>query len=150
MTTTDPQQEDAILRGFMGYRLKRAMNVFSSNLAVVLKPFDLRMITFSTLASVVNTPGVRLSQLAEILSVERPNLVAIVDELQKRNLIERKRDPNDRRAFGLFPTKAGQTLLHEAMQNVDLSERKILETFSDADMEHLTSLLAKIETAAKG
>ena len=76
--------------------------------------------------------------------------MAIVDELQKRNLIERKRDPNDRRAFGLFPTKAGQTLLHEAMQNVDVSERKILETFSDADMEHLTALLAKIETAAKG
>jgi DNA-binding MarR family transcriptional regulator len=138
---------DAVLRNFIGYRLKRAMNIFSANLANVLRPYDLRMITFSTLATVIHSPGIRLSQLSEVLAVERPNLVAIVDELQKRGLIERKRDQQDRRAFGLFPTETGSKLIHEALHQVDVSEAKILASLSQDDIAQLTQLLTRIETS---
>jgi hypothetical protein len=109
---------DAVLRNFLGYRLKRAMNIFSANLANVLRPYDLRMITFST-----------------------------VDELQKRGLIERKRDQRDRRAFGLFPTETGSKLIHEALHQVDVSEAKILAALSQDDIAQLSQLLTRIETS---
>ena len=147
MTTQMKPPLDAELRSFVGYRLKRAMNVFSSDLAITLRPFDLRMITFSTLSSVVSNPGIRQSQLAETLAVERPNLVSIVDELANRDLIERKRDNADRRAFGLFATEAGTALFQDATRAVIQHETQILSALSEQDIETLTALLARIEQA---
>lgn len=145
MSQAPTSKNDTALRGFVGYRLKRAMNVISSDLAVTLKPFGLRMITFSALAMIVETRGIRLSQLSELLSVERPNLVAIVDELQKRGLIERKRDETDRRAYGLFPTPTGLELFSQALAAVQHHEQVLFSGFSDDDIAQLTQLLARIE-----
>ncbi|WP_241525549.1 hypothetical protein [Pseudophaeobacter leonis] len=38
---------DATLRQFIGYHMKRAFNVVQSDLAHTLKPFDLRMLTYT-------------------------------------------------------------------------------------------------------
>ena len=44
---------DATLREFLGYHMKRAFNVVQADLARVLKPFELRMLTYSALVLIV-------------------------------------------------------------------------------------------------
>ena len=41
---------DETLRSFFGYRMKRAFNVVQADLAETLKPFELRMLTYTALA----------------------------------------------------------------------------------------------------
>ena len=99
---------DATMRGFVGYQIKRAFNVIQDDLAKTLKPFELRMLTYTALVLIVDNPGMRQSQLADAMDIERPNLVVIIDELERRELIVRDRVPTDRRAYALKATLAGR------------------------------------------
>jgi len=83
---------DDTLNALVGYNIKRISNVFQHDLAHTLKPLELRMITFTVLVMIVDNPGVRQSQLAASLSIERPNCVVIIDELEQRNLIKRTQE----------------------------------------------------------
>ena len=76
---------DRSLRSLYGYQMKRTFNVIQSDLSRTLKPLDLRMLTYTALVLIVDNPGLRQSQLAEALDIERPNLVVIVDELERRD-----------------------------------------------------------------
>lgn len=91
-----PTVSDTTLRSFVGYRMKRAFNVVQDDLTATLRPFDLRMLTYTALVLIVDNPGLRQSQLADAMDIERPNLVVIIDELERRELIVRDRVPTDR------------------------------------------------------
>lgn len=109
---------DATLREFAGYHMKRAFNVVQADLNRILKPLELRMITFSALTLIVDNPGLRQAWLADALAIERPNLVVILDELESRDLIRRDRVPTDRRAYALNATLAGRRLHEQALAAV--------------------------------
>lgn len=133
--TKTPQQEidrvsDAPLRQFLGYHIKRAFNVIHTDLNRVLKPFELRMISYSVLVLIVENPGIRQSQLSDALAIERPNLVVIIDELEKRDLISRDRLLSDRRVYLLQATLAGRRLCDQAVAAVAAHEQML---FADVD-----------------
>ena len=148
---TSPAQRvsDARLRRLVGYNLKRAFNVVRADLTRTLEPLGLRMITYSALVLIVDNPGLRPSQLADALAIERPNTVLIVDELESRKLIRRERDPNDRRAYALKATPAGRRLCQRAVKADDEHEAALLAGISDADREAFIRVLAEIERAGK-
>ena len=106
--TNSPKASDDTLRGYSGYRMKRAFNVVQSDLARVLKPFGLRMVTYSALTVIADSSGLRQSELARALDMERPNMVAIVDQLERKGWIQRNRVPTDRRAHALVLTEVGE------------------------------------------
>ena len=118
--------DDSTLRAFFGYRMKRCFNVIQADLAQALKPFELRMLTFTALALIVENPGLRQSQLAEAMDMERPNLVTIIEELVRRDLVTRDRVPSDRRAYSLAATVEGQRLCTEAAAAVKAHEARLL------------------------
>ncbi len=101
---------DATLRRFVGYHMKRAFNIVQADLNQALKPFGLRMVTYTALVLIVDNPGLRQTQLADAMDIERPNLVVIIDELERQELITRDPVPTDRRAYALKATLAGRQL----------------------------------------
>ncbi|RYH12204.1 MarR family winged helix-turn-helix transcriptional regulator [Tropicimonas sp. IMCC6043] len=133
----DGPVSDATLRGFFGYRMKRCFNVIQADLARTLRPFDLRMLTYTALVLVTDNPGLRQAQLAEAMDIERPNLVAITEELARRGLILRNRVPTDRRAYALEATPAGVKLCAEATEAVRAHEAALLAGLDD-EMRGLT------------
>ncbi|WP_204115250.1 MarR family winged helix-turn-helix transcriptional regulator [Shimia biformata] len=149
-TTTDILMvSDATLRGFVGYHMKRAFNVVQADLVRTLQPFELRMLTYSALVLIVDNPGLRQSQLADAMDIERPNLVVILDELEGRELVSRDRVPTDRRAYALTATPAGQLLCKRAVAAVEAHERALLSGLDDATRATLVAALSKIEKSGK-
>jgi len=153
MATRDSQDDasagqvsDAGLRAFLGYTIKRTDNVILSNIAAVLKPLDLRVVTFSALVLVGDNPGLRQSQLADALGIERPNLVVIVDELEGRGLIRRDRVPTDRRAYALTVTAVGKSLCEAASAAVRTREDALLDGISAAERKQIEGLMRRIES----
>lgn len=63
------------------------------------------------LAHVGRTPGLRQVELAERMDIEPITLCRIVDRLEEAALVERRRDPEDRRAWQLFLTAKAEPLL---------------------------------------
>lgn len=141
---------DATLREFIGYHMKRAFNVVQADLNQTLKPLDLRMVTYSALVLIVDNPGLRQSQLAEALDVERANLVVIIDELEGRELITRDRVPTDRRAYALHATLSGRRLYERALEAVRGHEARILNGMDEEAKQAVIAAMSVIRRGSEG
>lgn len=136
---------DATLRGFLGYGLKRAFNVLQAEVNATLAPMGLRMITFSVLAVIRDAPGISAAGLAQVLGLERPNLVLILDELEGGGLITRTRARSDRRTHELRATLAGRKLAQRATEALAAHEDRMTEGLDAAQREAMRTALARIE-----
>ncbi|MBL4813597.1 MAG: MarR family transcriptional regulator [Rhodobacteraceae bacterium] len=140
---------DETLRQLVGYNIKRTFNAVQADLARVLAPFDLRMMTYSALVLIVDNPSLRQSHLADALAVERPNLVIIIDELERRGLISRERLASDRRAYALVPTLPGRQLYEKAVRAVCAHETHIFGALDDPETLKLVAALRRFEQRAR-
>ena len=150
MTTRSAPAEDvsdAHLRQFVGYNMKRAFNAIRADLSRTLQPLELRMVTFSALALIVENPGLRQAKLADALAIERPNLVLVVDELVRKGWIERAPVPSDRRAYALTATVKGKRRCERATAALRAHEARMLEGLGEGQRDRLAAWLQRIETA---
>lgn len=71
-------------------------------------------------------------------------MVFLVDELEQRGLVERTRNPADRRSYSLFLTEQGRQKL-AAVQEAGLAQQNSLASpFTAAEREQLTALLRRL------
>ena len=134
---------DETLRHFLGYHMKRAFNVIQADLTQTLKPFGLRMLTYTALVMIRDNPGLSQSQLADAMDIERPNLVVIIDELEQRELIVRDRVQTDRRAYALRVTLAGRRLCKKAILACEAHEEQLL---AELDKDTRANLIQTMTT----
>lgn len=146
----EPLISDKTLRTFVGYHLKRSFTVIQSDLIETLRPFDLRMLTYTALVLIVDNPGLNQSRLAQVMDIERPNLVIVIDELEERELITRDRVPGDRRSYALHPTEAGLVLYERTLEAVTQHEKLILAHVEPEKLKDLVNILNLIESTTQG
>ena len=129
------------LHGLLGYRLRLAQQtVFRDFAASVqgLSPGRIGLLIF-----IDANPGVTQSRLAEAAERDRSTMVGVLDQLQARGLIERRRGA-DRRTNGLWLTRAGRTLLARALRGIARHERRTAARLSAAERRQLLELLGRI------
>jgi len=139
---------DTALSRLVGYNLKRSFNNIYVDLAEALRPFGLRMITFTILTMLRENPGIRLSNLAAAIDMEKPNMVSVIDELSARGLVTRSADPLDKRARQLHLTADGLKLQHQAYAAACVHEEGCLQHLDEAERAQLIALLSKIRHGA--
>ena len=125
----------------LGYRLRLAQQaVFRDFAASVqgLSPGRVGLLIF-----IDANPGVTQSRLAEAARRDRSTMVGVLDQLEARGLIERRRG-RDRRTNGLWLTRAGRALLGRALRNIAAHERRIASRLSAAERRQLLDLLGRI------
>lgn len=136
--------DTSYLESLLGYNARRAslavIEVFLQRMAVYkLKPVD-----FSVLSLIAHNPGITSRQLCGSLSILPPNLVGMINALEKRKLIVRKPHPHDGRAMGLHLTPAGQKLMQEAERTASQLETEVALALTPAENRTLIRLLQKI------
>jgi MarR family transcriptional regulator for hemolysin len=89
----------------------------------------------------------RQGVLAEELGVEGPSLVRILDQLCAANLVERRDDPNDRRAKTLHLTAEGQALAGVVEDAVQVVRTRVLAGVSDVNLATTLRAFAAFEAA---
>jgi DNA-binding MarR family transcriptional regulator len=83
-------------------------------------------------------------ELSELLHVNRTMMVALIDAMEAAELVERRRNPSDRRSYALEPTAAGRALLPELVQAVDRAETELTAALSAGERVRLQELLRAI------
>jgi DNA-binding MarR family transcriptional regulator len=68
---------------------------------------------WKVLFKLTRIPGLRQVELADMLELEPITLCRIVDRLEEAGLVERSRDPDDRRAWRLHVTAKAQPLIEK-------------------------------------
>ena len=81
---------------------------------------------------------------AEQLEVEPITLCRMVDRLQEAELVERRADPADRRAWQLFLTRKAERRVADLRACVDDMVEETLAGFTDADRTRLADLLERM------
>lgn len=140
---------DTALRGFVGYNLKRAFNALQVDLTRTLEPHGLRMITYSALALIVENSGLRPSELAKALTVERANLVVYVDQLEQAGWVTRSPSVTDRRAFALQSTPEGRRIYDRARAAVEDHDQRMLGGLRPAEIAVVNKALMVIEAQGR-
>ena len=146
-TATDPT--DQLLRGFIGYQLKRAYMVIQAAVAEILEEHDLKVTGFSALAIIIENPGLTQTALAQALKIERSSVVVIVDTLENRDLITRNKVETDRRQYALMPTLRGRRLFDRLAAAIQHRERGLIAKMNDDEQQILTEGLRAIERAGR-
>lgn len=88
--------------------------------------------------------GIRQVDLADMLEVQPITLARLIDQLEEHELVERKSDPLDRRAYQLHPTEKAEPYIKEVFDVIDGIRQEVLKDFNDAELATLTSALAKM------
>jgi MarR family transcriptional regulator for hemolysin len=89
--------------------------------------------------------GVRQKELAAAMSIEGPSLVRLLDNLERRGLIERREDENDRRARGIHLTRAGRDLAVRAARIGNGFQSRLLGRVPVGDLEICERVLETLE-----
>jgi DNA-binding MarR family transcriptional regulator len=96
------------------------------------------------LLNVQRTPGINQQQLAERLEVEPITTCRMVDRLEQTGLLERRRDPADRRAWRLYITDAALPLADRLCGIAQMKLAEAVAGVSKSEKARLTELLEKL------
>lgn len=96
------------------------------------------------LTSLARHEGINQGGLADLLEVEPITLCRMVDRLQEAGLVERRADPNDRRAWQLFLTDNATPLLEQLRARAEGMIDEALEGLSGDEATQLAALLERV------
>jgi DNA-binding MarR family transcriptional regulator len=105
---------------------------------------DLRAQHLMILASLEDHGASSQKEISERLGIDASDLVALLDDLEKAGLANRKRDERDRRRYAVMPTPAGAKALRQRLVEVEQLNQEMLAPLAPAEREELHRLLLKL------
>ncbi|MCC6608448.1 MAG: MarR family transcriptional regulator [Burkholderiales bacterium] len=139
--------DHGLLPALLGYQLRLAQLAVFRDFAAAAREFGVSPGRFGMLVLVEANPGVTQTRLAEAVGLDRSTLVAVLDQLEERGLLER-RQGEDRRTNGLWLTRRGKVVLARMKDRVALHEARIAAQLNDAERRTLLGLLRRLTGSA--
>jgi DNA-binding MarR family transcriptional regulator len=130
-----------VLPQLIGYRLRVAQQAVFRDFAASVG--ELSPGRAGMLLLIEANPGVPQGRLAEAVRLDRSTMVGVVDSLEERGLIERRRG-TDRRTNGLWVTRAGRTLAARLRGRIERHEDRVAARLSATERAQLLALLEKL------
>ena len=138
------QVDTGYLETLIGYNARRAALAVIERFMVRMAVFELKPVDFSVLSLIAHNPGITSRQLCNALGILPPNLVGMINALERRKLVARLPHPRDGRAVGLHLTGTGQKLMRGAERTAMEVETEATRALSAAERQTLIRLLKKI------
>jgi DNA-binding MarR family transcriptional regulator len=116
----------------------------STQFAKRLEPLGITPAHAGILRIIAATPGLSQQELAAKLGMYASRLVALIDDLEERGLLERQPSDSDRRLYALHLTKSGEEQLSAIGAVAREHGRDLLDALSDEERSTLTALLERV------
>lgn len=130
-----------LLPSLLGYRLRRAQQAVFRDFAATIP--ELSPGRVGILLLVEANPGITQGRLAQAVALDRSTMVGVVDVLEGKGLIERRRG-RDRRTNGLWLTATGRALASRLKRRIQIHERRVAARLSSSERAQLIALLEKL------
>jgi DNA-binding MarR family transcriptional regulator len=135
----------------IGYQVTQAnvscRKVFTRHIG---EPYKLSPVEFTILMLVAHNRDATQKQLSQALAVSAPNVTALIDRMNERDLLKRVRNETDRRSQHVRLTRKGATLVREVREVSLTMERDLLRYLSEAERAMLIELLQKVARGGRG
>ena len=132
------------LPGLIGYQLRLAQIAIFRDFALTLGKLEVTPGLFGVLVIIEANPGLKQTELAKATHLDRSTVVSVIDNLERRALVERRAAASDRRSNSLYLTTEGKTLLKKLKKLVAEHERRLTDNLSETEQATLIRLIRKI------
>ena len=126
------------------YLLARVGRTQSVRFAERVQSIGLRPKHFAVLNAISLAHGASQQEIGDRMGLDPSGLVGAIDELEKMGLVERRRDPADRRRYVLGLSDEGTATLRRGRRVVTESARELLAPLDDDEVDTLVDLLARV------
>jgi DNA-binding MarR family transcriptional regulator len=126
----------------VGYLIKRALVVLHDAMADALGPLDLTVTQFAVLTALREEPGLSNADLARRAFVTPQSMHAVLQELERRQLVVRRPHPQHQRVLQAELTEAGRGTLKSANNSVNAVEEQMLRKLPNPARSRLASTLS--------
>lgn len=140
----DPRELPASMRErvpFLLYRTAQASHALANQM---LGEIGLTAREVGILTLISEREPMTQKALGGELEVDRTTMVELLDKLEARGLVERRRHPDDRRAFTIHPTAAGLAVKTDAIRILDQQQEAFLKPLGKRDRAALSDLLNRL------
>jgi DNA-binding MarR family transcriptional regulator len=121
----------------MLYLMKQVELAVRSHLDDLLKPAEITALQYTALTVLERHPGLTSAQLSRNSFVTTQTMADMVTALGARGLIERRRDPADRRRLVISLTADGHALIRQYRGQVTDLEHRMLSGLTGEQREEL-------------
>lgn len=132
------------LKEYFGYLLKKTAFRFKAQQEELLQQFKLSPPHIAILKVLWLTPSLNQMTIGDELGVDKATMVKLLDGLEKKKLIRRVMDPNDRRGKLIEITPMGQKKLDEMQKVMTDFTEEFLEPLTKAERKTLHELLLRL------
>ncbi|MFC5451530.1 MarR family winged helix-turn-helix transcriptional regulator [Paenibacillus aestuarii] len=132
------------LQDSVGYLIVNTGRKLTLNLTQLFQTHNLTSEQWSLLMSLHNEEGISQKELAERTEKDPANVTRILDQLERKGLVRRVTNPEDRRSFNMFVTESGREAALELMPVEAQFVQEILVDIPQAEIEAFKAFMLKV------
>jgi len=133
-----------VLDDLLGYSLRRAQVAMFMAFHEATRGMAITPPRFTALVVIGANPGLSQTVLGNVLGIARSGAMLLADWFEAQGLVERRHRPDDGRAWGLYLTRRGDSLVERVKRRVVAHDRKRAAVLSGSERRELQRLLAKL------
>jgi DNA-binding MarR family transcriptional regulator len=132
------------LDSYLPYLLNRAGARIAISFGEEIRPLGATLQIWRVLAALHERDDRRMGDLALTTSIEMSTLTRLVDSMEKKGLVARRRDPEDARVVVLHVAPAGRRLTQRLLPIAERYERVALQGFTAKEADQLKAALCRL------
>lgn len=131
--------------------IRQINNALEKRVNNQLKEKDITLSQMSALIEILNTPAKKLTfkELEKCLSLAQSTTAGLIFRLERKKLVFVSGDADDKRIKYVEITSLGEKFCYEARQEMERTEKKLLESLSAMEKENLLSMLEEVCRTAR-
>ena len=137
-------------KGHMGFLLSRCRQRLIDRLDTVFEADELGIRHFVVASLLERVEGLSQVQIGEIMGYDRTTVMKVVDDLQKRGIVERRRQHRDRRANAVAVTAKGHEWWQQHVPAVIDEEAAFMSMLSPGEQLLIKELLTRLMLGPEG
>ena len=134
------------LRNF-GFLLRDVHRLYAKHFERYAREIELTLPQCKVLGHLSRNEGISQARLAELTDTDPMTLVRTLDRMQQDQWIERRPDPEDRRAHRLYLREAVKPIMARMWKLADQARQEALSALTVAEREQLLDLLERVHGA---
>lgn len=126
------------------FKLSKIMAEISELFSYELQEYGITPKHFGALLIVKEHPLITQKELAGHLNIDQSTMGHIIDLLEEKKYLERKKNIADRRAYNLILTENGEKTVTKLWETLKNTEDKVISNLSSKEKETFSRLIDKI------
>ncbi|WP_426687955.1 MarR family winged helix-turn-helix transcriptional regulator [Rhodanobacter ginsengiterrae] len=150
MKTTPASIKSQLSTGELGFLITGVRNAIWSSIERELQPLDITAAQFVVFNTIAKGRGSTIGDLCRVLGYDSGAMTRLLDRIEKKGLVRRVANPDDRRSYLIELTEQSAALVPKARRQVQAVFGELLQGFEEREAVALKASLEKIlENAAR-